>query len=187
MNIRKATYEDIPRLMEIFCNARQIMRDSGNMHQWNDGYPSEIIVRKDIEEGVCMVACDDEGVSACMALIPGPDPTYAHIYEDEDMTVETSWPDDSPYHVIHRIASTAPGQNVARRFLDWAFSMPDISAIRIDTHKDNVIMHHILQDYGFRRCGIIRLQSGDTRVAYIKTSGSDISDSRLYKADEVGR
>ena len=37
--IRKATYDDIPALMEIFENARGIMRASGNMNQWNDSYP----------------------------------------------------------------------------------------------------------------------------------------------------
>lgn len=30
--IRKATYEDIPRLMEIFDKAKEIMRACGNMH-----------------------------------------------------------------------------------------------------------------------------------------------------------
>ena len=52
--IRKATYEDVPALMEVFRRAREIMRASGNMHQWNDSYPSEEIVRKDIEDGVCL-------------------------------------------------------------------------------------------------------------------------------------
>ena len=41
--IRKATYGDIPALMEIFRKAREIMRASGNMNQWNDSYPSEDI------------------------------------------------------------------------------------------------------------------------------------------------
>ena len=45
--IRKATYHDMPELMEVFSRAREIMRASGNMNQWNDGYPSEDIVRKD--------------------------------------------------------------------------------------------------------------------------------------------
>ena len=44
--IRKATYDDIPALMEIFENARGIMRASGNMNQWNDSYPSEETVER---------------------------------------------------------------------------------------------------------------------------------------------
>ena len=39
-------------------------------------------------------------------------------------------------------------------------------SIRIDTHKDNVIMHHILRKYGFQHCGVIFLANGDPREAY---------------------
>lgn len=162
--IRKANYEDIPVLMEIFRKARGIMRASGNMKQWNDSYPSEEIVRKDIDNGHCMVLCEDSctdggqsNIIATMAFIPGPDPTYAVIYDGE-------WTDDSPYHVIHRIAVAEPGRNAARHLLDWGFKQT--RCIRIDTHKDNVIMHHILWKYGFSRCGIIHLANGDPREAY---------------------
>lgn len=155
--IRKATYSDIPVLMEIFRNARGIMRASGNMNQWNDTYPSEETVKKDIDEGACMVLCDDGRIIATMAFIPGPDPTYAEIHDGE-------WLDDKPYHVIHRIAVNEPGHNAARRLLDWSFART--GTIRIDTHEDNVIMHHILKKYGFFRCGTIFLANGDPRVAY---------------------
>ena len=158
--IRKATYEDMPMLMDIFRNARGIMRKSGNMNQWNDSYPSEEIVRNDIENGHCTVLCKENGeIIATMAFIPGPDPTYASIYDGE-------WPDASDYHVIHRIAAREPGNNAAKRLLDWAFTQT--GCIRIDTHEDNVIMHHLLRKYGFRRCGIIHLANGDPREAYQK-------------------
>lgn len=68
--IRKATYDDIPVLMEIFRKARGIMRSSGNLHQWSDGYPSEDTVRKDIDNGDCYVLCRDGKVIATMAFIP---------------------------------------------------------------------------------------------------------------------
>ena len=158
--IRKATYQDIPVLMEIFRSARGIMRESGNMNQWNDAYPSEEIIRKDIAGGVSYVLCEDDGrIIATMAFIPGPDPTYSVIYEG-------AWPDESPYHVIHRIAVAEPGHGAARRLLDWGFEQT--TCIRIDTHKDNVIMHHILRRYGFTHCGVILLANGDPREAYQK-------------------
>lgn len=170
MHIRKATIQDIPELMKIFHAARGIMRDSGNLHQWNDSYPSEDIVRRDIDNGYDIVLCEDDGtIIATMAFIPGPDPTYSIIYEGE-------WPDSRPYYVIHRIAVGSPGQNAARQLFDWAFeSLPQLDTpegkpecIRIDTHRDNVIMHHVLGRYGFRRCGVILLANGDPRDAYIK-------------------
>lgn len=38
--------------------------------------------------------------------------------------------------------------------------------IRIDTHRDNVIMQHNLAKHGFTYCRIIYLLSGDERLAY---------------------
>ena len=57
-----------------------------------------------------------------------------------------------------------PGHDAARTLLDWAFSRT--GCIRIDTHADNVIMHHVLRKYGFTRCGVIFLANGDPRDAY---------------------
>lgn len=157
--IRRATYDDVPVLMDVFRKARAIMRSSGNMNQWNDGYPSEEVVRKDIDNGHCVVLCEDGKVVATMAFIPGPDPTYAEIYDG-------GWLSDAPYHVIHRIAVAEPGHNAAKALLDWGFGQA--GSIRIDTHKDNVIMHHVLSKYGFTHCGMILLANGDPREAYQK-------------------
>ncbi|MBR2638059.1 MAG: GNAT family N-acetyltransferase [Bacteroidaceae bacterium] len=158
MIIRKATLNDIPALMELFAYAKQIMRDSGNTRQWGEGYPSPLILSSDIESGNSYVMCDEKGnIHATMAFIQGPDPTYAVIYNGE-------WPDDNPYYVIHRIAVSEPGRGLAKRLLDWAFE--HTSTIRIDTHRDNVIMHHILGKYGFTRCGVILLANGSERDAY---------------------
>ena len=160
MNIRKATYTDIPELIALFARARAIMRASGNMNQWNDSYPSEEIVRKDISDEVCHVLCDETGrIIATMAFIEGPDPTYAAIYDG-------AWVDDSPYYVIHRIAVCEPGHNAAEKLFDWGFRQT--GSIRIDTHRDNVIMHHILKKYGFVHCGRIVLANGDPREAFQK-------------------
>lgn len=157
--IRKATYDDIPALMQLFERAKAIMRASGNTSQWGSGYPSPDVVRNDIARGVCYVASKaaDGKIEATMAFIPGPDPTYSVIEEG-------AWLNNEPYHVIHRIAVTAPGKGYARLLLDWAFTL--CNTVRIDTHSDNVIMHHILRNYGFTRCGVIHLANGDPRDAY---------------------
>ena len=173
MTVRKATYADIPDLMQIFSKARGIMRESGNMNQWNDSYPSEEIIRKDIDGGYCMLLCEQDSILATMAFIPGPDPTYAEIYDGE-------WTDDNPYYVIHRIAVREPGHKAAEKLMDWAFryleekdkkaAVSIRTGIRIDTHRDNIIMHHILAKLGFTRCGVILLANGDPRDAYLMSS-----------------
>ena len=180
MYIRKAQTTDCPALMEIFQKARQIMRASGNLNQWNDSYPSEDVILDDINNGYCVLLCDGsetdgtETVIATMSFIPGPDPTYAYIekgpWDSLQSPTNGSWIDDRPYYVIHRIAVGEPGHNAARTLLDWGFSYlkqkDEEYSIRIDTHRDNVIMHHILKKYGFTLCGVIYLASGSPRDAY---------------------
>ena len=166
MLIRKAIEDDIPALMHIFESAKGIMRANGNLHQWGVGYPSPEVVRSDIERGVCYVATNEVTgeIEATMAFIPGPDSTYSYIENG-------LWLNDNPYYVIHRIAVAAPGKGYARLLLDWAFERTD--TVRIDTHRDNVIMHHILRKYGFSYCGVIYLANGDARDAYQLTRNSN--------------
>ena len=163
MVIRPATYSDIEALMDIFEGARKIMRESGNLNQWNNGYPSTEIVREDIDNGNCHVLIDNDMIIGTMALIPGPDPTY--------LKIDGKWQNDEPYYVIHRIATSISGRNVAKVMLDWAFghiAEAGCHVIRIDTHRDNCIMKHILGKYGFAPCGVIYLADGAPRDAYIK-------------------
>ena len=41
-----------------------------------------------------------------------------------------------------------------------------LSHLRIDTHRDNLIMQHILPAAGFQKCGMIYLTDGSLRIAY---------------------
>ena len=53
MTVRKAEERDVPRLMEVFRQARAIMRADGNTEQWAGEYPSEAVVLQDISLGRC--------------------------------------------------------------------------------------------------------------------------------------
>ena len=138
--------------------AKKIMRSSGNMHQWGEGYPSEAVILSDIEKNGGFVVEEDSKVVAYFAFLPSPEPTYDHIYGGR-------WLDDvQPYHVIHRIASYPNVHGIFKSIMDFCFSRD--ANIRIDTHKDNTIMQHNIEKHGFTYCGIIYLSSGDERLAY---------------------
>ncbi len=47
--IREARPTDLADIMQVMDAAKGIMRQSGNMHQWSDGYPSETVITADIE------------------------------------------------------------------------------------------------------------------------------------------
>ena len=161
MTIRKSTYKDLETIMELFEDAKKIMRANGNTEQWSDGYPSREIAAKDIDNGNSYVCCNENGVViATFAFIIGADPTYARIYDG-------SWIDDTlPYGTIHRLASTASSHGIASEVIHWCFER--IPNLRADTHSDNRILQHILPREGFRFCGIIHLADGSPRLAYQK-------------------
>ena len=158
--IRKARTEDVPVIMRLIDEARGIMRSCGNVNQWIDGYPSEETILQDIDNGHGYV-CEQQGreTVAYFAFIPGPEPTYKEIFDGQ-------WLDDVPYHVVHRLASTAASHGVFNDVMDYFMDVA--GNLRIDTHRDNVIMRHVIERYGFTYCGIIYLLNGDERLAYQK-------------------
>ena len=157
--VRKATEKDIPAAMELFTAAKSIMRSDGNSTQWGDGYPDAGIVRTDIIMGGAHIIEQDGKPVAYFALLPSPEPTYSSI--------DGKWLDDSsPYHVIHRIASTPESHGVFRRIIEYALSVS--GNLRIDTHRDNAIMQHVILKNGFTRCGVIHIASGAERIAFEK-------------------
>ena len=160
MTIRPATESDIPAMMALFEEAKGIMRADGNMSQWTGGYPQEEVVLRDISSGHSYIIEDGGVPVGTFAFIPGVEPTYLSIYEGE-------WLDaDAPYATIHRLASTPRSHGVARACFDWCASR--CPNLRIDTHRDNSIMRHVVTSWGFLYCGIIYLASGDERLAYQK-------------------
>ena len=160
MIIRQAKPTDIAEIMQVMETAKRIMRSSGNMHQWGDGYPSEAVITADMEKGGGYVVENDGSIVGYFAFLPSPEPTYAKIYDGR-------WIDDEmPYHVVHRIASKPDAHGVFKSIMDFCFAHD--SNIRIDTHRDNTIMQHCISKYGFGYCGIIYLANGDERLAYQK-------------------
>ena len=158
--IRHATMDDLPTILNLRDQAREIMRSYGNVFQWPDGYPRDDMFRKDIESGGSYVMADEKGaIVGTFALLPSPEVTYNVIYEGQ-------WLDNQPYHVIHRIASTPNSHGILDAILDYCEAI--VPNIRIDTHEANVIMRKGLEKHGYQYCGIIRLLSGDERLAFQK-------------------
>ncbi|MBR6446329.1 MAG: N-acetyltransferase [Prevotella sp.] len=149
--------------MQVMEAAKAIMRLSGNLHQWGEGYPSEAVILADMEKNGGFVieennAENEKKIVAYFAFLPSPEPTYDKIYDGE-------WIDDAlPYHVVHRIASTPDVHGIFSNIMDFCFRHDP--NIRIDTHRDNAIMQHNIEKHGFSYCGIIFLASGDERLAY---------------------
>lgn len=158
--VRLATEADIPRILKILDAARIRMCESGNPTQWLPGYPTADMVARDISCKSGFIIEDDGMPVGYFAFLPSPEPTYDVIYGGQ-------WIDDSlPYYVIHRIGGLPRARGIFDSIMDFCFSRS--SNIRIDTHRDNLVMQHLIKKSGFSYCGIIHLLNGDERLAYQK-------------------
>lgn len=159
MNIRKTKPEELDFLMKLYENARIFMANHGNADQWGTTYPPEALIRADIASG-CSYVCEEQGkIIATFFYSTEPDDTYRHIYDGE-------WLNDLPCGVVHRITSDGTVKGAATFCLEWAFNQ--CGNLKIDTHRDNQIMQHLLNKNGFTYCGIIYTDDGTSRMAYQK-------------------
>ena len=163
MVIRPATEADIPAVLPVFEAAKAIMRADGNHDQWGaPGFPGDALLLRDIARGGgYVISSEAEGgveksIVAYFALLPSPEPTYD--------VIDGAWLTDGPYGVIHRMASYPEVHGIFSTVINYAASR--FAHLRIDTHRDNRIMQHLIEKHGFTYCGIIWLEDGTERLAY---------------------
>ena len=175
MIIRPAAASDLPALRPVFEAAKGIMRADGNLDQWSaPGFPPDDLLLRDIDRGGGFVITSvipsgssvipseaKESLRAYFALLPSPEPTYDRI--------DGAWLTDEPYGVIHRIASYPEDHGIFAAIIEFAAAR--YAHLRIDTHRDNRIMQHLIEKHGFTYCGIIWLADGTPRLAYERLSG----------------
>ena len=169
MRIRKSTEQDLARIMEIYACARRFMAEHGNPDQWGATcWPPEGLIRKDIAEGNSYVCVNGAGqVIGTFFFTCGADiePTYRQITDGK-------WLDDSPYGVVHRIASDGSEKGVGTFCISWAYGQ--CGHLRIDTHGDNTVMQNLVRKLGFVHCGTIHVEEDDApRLAYEKTGSKE--------------
>lgn len=168
MNIRRSSSSDLDALLALFAEARGTIAALG-IDQWQDGYPSEAVIARDIEKEQSYCIEHDGNICATFALIDDGEPTYDHIYDGAWLTGDGK----DHYLAIHRVAIAVAmrGRGIATTLLEYAADFArqhHMTSLRIDTHRGNVVMRRMLEKNGFTYCGIIYLESGAERVAYEK-------------------
>lgn len=164
MEIRKSTEYDVPRMMELYAYAREYMAKTGNPNQWGPtNWPPEDLIHSDIRQGNSYVCLNDNHeIIGTFFFTQGPDiePTYREITDGK-------WHDDSPYGVVHRIASDGSEKGIGSFCINWAFGQ--CGHLRMDTHGDNKLMQNLLSKLGFKHCGTIYVEEDDfPRLAFEK-------------------
>lgn len=157
LQIRKSTIDDLDELKDLFSYARKNMKENGNPNQWKNDRPSVDLVINDINNSNSYVVLDDDKIVGTFTFIIGIEPTYIDI--------DGKWLNDSKYGTIHRIASRSKG--IFDEMMKYV-SEYNVD-IRIDTHRDNKPMLHLIEKHGFKYCGIIIVDDGTERLAFHKT------------------
>ena len=165
MQIRLAELEELDRIMEIYAHARRFMAETGNPKQWGaTNWPPRTLIEQDIRQKHCYVCCKGRDLLGVFYYNYGTniDPAYQYI-------VDGIWNDDSPYGVVHRIASAGTEKGVGRFCIRWAVEQSG-GHLRMDTHGDNKIMQNLLHSLGFIHCGTIYVtEDNDPRLAFEKS------------------
>lgn len=167
MTFRRATEADLPQIMEIVAAAQRYLAEQ-RVDQWQDGYPSELIMRADIETGAAYVLQGpDQAVCAIASIVYTGEPTYETI-------VSGAWAAGEPYACLHRVAvhPAFRGKGGAARLMAEAEASirayGGMQSIRVDTHRENLPMRRMLEKCGFSVRGVIYLEDGAERIALEK-------------------
>ncbi len=156
MEHRLAVYEDIQKIMEIIAQAQRFLRENG-VDQWQNGYPSAEIFKRDIDKQRCHVYFDSGVMLGVICVYFEPDPNYLKIIDGDWLSRSQD------YATIHRsaVADSARGKGVAAKmFADAELLAKEngMGSIRVDTHKNNKAMQGLLKKLDFCLCGAIYLQ-----------------------------
>lgn len=158
--IRVANNKDIKAIMNIIYEAKRRMKEQG-LTQWQNDYPNDEIIKKDIESKSLFVYEENHELLATMSVFMF-DPVYDSI--------EGQWLNDNPYAVIHRIAigNKAQKRKLTNSLYDFVFTYFNVHDIRIDTHKNNEAMIRSLKRNGFIEVGVVHVTTDKDshRLAY---------------------
>jgi RimJ/RimL family protein N-acetyltransferase len=162
---RKITIEDIDQVMEIIEQGKVYLKSTG-VDQWQNGYPNEAVIKEDLANGYGYVLECEDKIVGTVALSFDGEPYYDYIRDGKWMT-------KGDFLVIHRLAvsRTVRGTDIASEIIrqsEQLCALRGIRSIKIDTHKDNVVMQNFVKKNGFEYCGIVILGSEGERLAFEK-------------------
>lgn len=177
--LRRAQAQDLAAIMKIIDDAKNLLKKNGSP-QWQNGYPNRETFAQDIATQTNWVLINGNKVAATATLQLTPEPTYRNITQGQ-------WQQpDEPYATIHRVAisSNYRGQGLSKLLFSNLLTvgqMQGIKNFRIDTHRNNKAMQHIVENFNFKRRGIIKVndQNDPERLAYELNLGSHRKLTRI--------
>ena len=158
---------DLSSVLKIIEEAQAYLKMQ-NIDQWQNGYPNEKTILKDVfNSDSYVVRAKDVNTIATAMFTTRPEPTYT--------TIEGNWKtkNNATYGVIHRMAVSDKfrGKGIAKFIFnacEQTLKQNNIKSMRIDTHEKNLGMQGLLIKLGYHYCGVIYLENNDKRLAFEK-------------------
>lgn len=161
MELIRATENDLQELYSLYRRTADNMKLNG-LNQWNWGlYPTEEMIRGDVERGELYIARADGVVAAAVALTETLDPEYADV----------PWTGGARPGCIHRLAIDPPlqGAGIGGDILDDAIQIlrrAGCDCVRCDTNRENKRAMRLYEKMGFRICGTVFWNDTPDEVYY---------------------
>ncbi|AEU36408.1 GNAT family N-acetyltransferase [Granulicella mallensis] len=151
MQIRLATSDDIPNIMQIVRRVVPLMRASGNL-QWDDRYPNPEVFAQDVQLSQLWVADVDGTLAGMAAITTDQSPEYAQV----------GWDIHELAIVVHRIAVDPDfaGRGIAIALMQQAETVArerGIAKLRVDTNTQNQVTQRLFPKLGYTFAGEITL------------------------------
>ena len=167
MRLQLSTTSDIQNILQIINDAKVYLK-SQKIDQWQNGYPNQTQIERDIANNESYVLFNDANLVIATSMFSiHPEPTYKVI--DGEWKIKES----EKYGVIHRLAidKNHRKKGIASHLLNEFHLLLDkqqIRSLKIDTHEDNHEMQCLVKKLGYVYCGIIFTEYNAKRFAFEK-------------------
>jgi GNAT superfamily N-acetyltransferase len=153
--VRKALPDDAPALLQLVRDCVAAMRAAG-IEQWDEVYPDQTVIDRDIAAGTLEVMEDGGVIAACITVDRNMDP----LWKDLDWSSE-----GEPCAVVHRLMvhPTRQGRGLAREFMLHAEAVArtmGCRSIRLDCFLQNPASMALYPKLGYRRTGTAAMRKG---------------------------
>lgn len=156
LSCRAAVMKDLDSILSISADARAILKKRG-IDQWQGEYPAENDFIADISGGYGRIVFHGDEPAAYYAIFPFEPQEYSNITDGK-------WTEGMKACTVHRVCAAAKyrGTGITDflcRSIDEQCADSGFRCIRIDTHRKNKAMQHMLTDHGYRYRGNILIDS----------------------------
>ncbi len=154
LTLKIAQPGDLQAVTAIFRRAVDAM-DAKGIFQWDDIYPSEAVLRSDIDSEEMRLVCDGERVVGAVVL---------NGRQDEEYALGT-WVYGEPAAVVHRLCIDPACQQKgygrqAMLLAEEVVAAQGFKSVRLDAFSQNPYALRLYEGLGYRRAGEVMFRKG---------------------------